>query len=192
MVRVSAYILLVALFNTTLSQYAFAANLIVKELTVYAEKDSSLALSSYQTLESKSVVESSREFVNSLKADEDLSAFFSNGWFFLYHEDNRCDGSTDGHIDGLLAVKIDETIVLSVINDGDGWACEKKDAKSFFLDFNLRAMLKSWDRIETPSIENLREHVIYIYGKGESDYLKLHYNKSFLIEKLEYRSEDPG
>jgi hypothetical protein len=130
------------------------------------------------------------EFVNKLKGGEKLSSFFENNWTLIYHEDNRCDGSTDGQKDNLLSTQIDTTIKLQVTNDGDGWACDKKEPESFNLDFNLNKLITLWDRFEITN--NKEENTIYIMGAGESDYLKLHYNNSNLIVKLEYRSEDPG
>ena len=35
------------------------------------------------------------EFVENLRSGEKLSSFFNDKWIFIYHEDNRCDGSTD-------------------------------------------------------------------------------------------------
>ena len=133
-------------------------------------------------------------FVDNLKSGEKLSLFFNDSWTFIYHEDNRCDGSTDGQIDNLKSTQIDSIIRLQVKNDGNGygWACDKKEPKTFDLDFNLKKKITDWDRFEIPNYENQEENIVYVVGAGESDYLKLHYNDNDLIIKLEYRSEDPG
>ncbi|AUP80020.1 hypothetical protein C1H87_15440 [Flavivirga eckloniae] len=131
-------------------------------------------------------------FIKSLKSKTDLGSFFADNWTLMYHEDNRCDGSTDGQINNLSSSQIDQPIKLQVNNDGDGWACDKKEPKSFDLDFNLKSQVKNWDRFEIANYENQEEHIVIIVGAGESDYLKLHYDNSNLIVKLEYRSEDPG
>lgn len=131
-------------------------------------------------------------FVEHLKAGEKLSLFFNDSWIFIYHEDNRCDGSTDGQIDNLKRTQIDSIIKLQVKNDGNGWECDKKEPKTFDLDFDLKKKIKDWDRFEIPNYENQEEKIVYVVGAGESDYLKLHYDDNDLIIKLEYRSEDPG
>ena len=131
-------------------------------------------------------------FVNNLKEGRDVASFFEVDWTFIYHADNRCDGSTDGEIDHLKSLAIDKIIKLTVKNDGDGWACEKTKPRSYDLDFNLKNEIKSWDRLIIPNYETKEKNIIYVIGKGESDLLKLHYNEAHLIVKLEYRSEDPG
>ncbi len=131
-------------------------------------------------------------FVKNLKIGEKLSSFFNDHWLFIYHEDNRCDGTTDGQLDNLKSTLIDSIITLQVKNDGDGWACDKKNPKTYTLDFDLKKKIADWDRFEIPNYENQDENIVYVLGAGESDYLKLHFNDNNLIIKLEYRSEDPG
>ena len=131
-------------------------------------------------------------FLANLKTGEKLSSFLNDNWIFIYHEDNRCDGSTDGQIDNLRSTQIDSIIKLQVKNDGDGWACDKKEPKTFDLDFDLKKKITDWDRFEIPNYENQEENIVYLVGGGESDYIKLHYDNNDLIIKLEYRSEDPG
>ena len=132
------------------------------------------------------------DFVKGLKNGENLSSFFNANWIFIYHEDNRCDGSTDGQIDNLKSIQVDTIIRLQVKNDGDGWACDKKASKTYDLDFDLKKKIANWDRFEMPHYDNQEENIVYIVGAGESDYLILHYDNNDLIIKLEYRSEDPG
>jgi hypothetical protein len=78
------------------------------------------------------------------------------------------------------------------MNDGDGWLCDKKEPKEFYLDFSLKERVKDWDRIEIPNYEVQEKNIVYIIGWGESDYIKLYYNDINLIVKMEYRREDPG
>jgi len=129
------------------------------------------------------------DFVMNLKNGKRLSQFFVEDWKLMYHEDKRCTGSTDGQIDRLTNLQIDSNIILNVKNDGDGWACEKRDPKIYSIDFDLKKKIADWDRIE---IRNQDKNTVYIVGKGESDWLILHYNPMGLIVDLEYRSEDPG
>lgn len=131
-------------------------------------------------------------FVMNLKSGEKLNGFFKENWLFVYHEDNRCDGSTDGKLDKLKSSMIDSVISLEVKNNGDGWDCDKKESKTFVLDFDIRKKVMDWDRFEVPNYDNQEENVVYVQGSGESAYLILHIDHSGLITKLEYRSEDPG
>lgn len=131
-------------------------------------------------------------FVKNLKTGENLSSFFNDNWMLIYHVDNRCDGSTDGQIDHLKSTQIDSIIKFQVKNDGDGWACDKKEPKTYNLNFNLKKITKDWDRIEISNYDIQEKNIVYVVGAGESDYLKLHYDDNNQIIKFEYRSEDPG
>jgi len=131
-------------------------------------------------------------FVRNLQTGKKLNSFFQENWIFIYHEDNRCDGSTDGQIDNLKSTQIDSKITFQVKNDGDGWACDKKEPKTYDIDFDLKKKVANWDRFEIPHYEHQEENIIYVLGAAASDYLKLHYDDNNLIVKLEYRSEDPG
>lgn len=144
------------------------------------------------TLDQITVNSKASEFVKNLKSGEKLSLFFNSSWIFIYHEDNRCDGSTDGQIQNLKSTQIDSIIRLQVKNDGDGWACDKNKPKTIDLDFYLKKKITDWHRFEIPNYKNQERNILYVLGSGESDYLKLHYNDNYLIIKLEYRSEDPG
>ncbi len=132
------------------------------------------------------------EFVENLKAGDNLSSFFKDNWLFVYHKDDRCDGSTDGQLDHLKPSLIDSIITLRVKNDGDGWACAKRDPETYDLDFDLKEKVSEWDRFEILKYEDQEENIVYVFGAGESDYIKLHYDGNHLIVILEYRSEDPG
>ncbi|GAA4276560.1 hypothetical protein [Aquimarina mytili] len=131
------------------------------------------------------------EFVKNLKNGKNLSSFFVDNWTFIYHEDNRCDGSTDGQTNNLKSTQIDTVIKIQVKNDGAGWACDAKNPKTYDLEFDIKKEITNWDRFEIPNYENQNENIVYVVGAGESDYLVLHYDNK-LIVKLEYRSEDPG
>jgi len=131
-------------------------------------------------------------FVEWLMNEEKLQLLFSDNWTFIYHENNRCDGSTDGQISNLPPFKVDEIIRIKVMNDGDGWLCDKKEPKEFYLDFSLKEHVKNWDRIEISGYEIQEKKLVYIEGWGESDYIKLYFDNHNLITKMEYRSEDPG
>jgi hypothetical protein len=96
-------------------------------------------------------------FVEYLKNEEKLQLLFSDNWTFIYHVDDRCDGFTDGQISNLSPFKIDEIIRIKVMNDGEGWYCDKKEPKEYYLDFCLRERVKDWDRIEIDKIG--RAHV---------------------------------
>lgn len=129
------------------------------------------------------------DFIKNLKNGEKLSSFFVENWELLYHEDNRCTGFIDGLIDHLASQQIDSNINLNVREAGNGWACEKRDPKTYSMEFNLRKKIADWDRIE---IRIQERNIVYVVGKGESDWLILHYSTSGMIVKVEYKSEDPG
>ncbi len=133
-------------------------------------------------------------FLETIQSEHSLKDFFTDDWTFVYHKDDRCEGSTDGEIENLKSHQIDEIIKLQVKNDGNGWACEKKEPKTFELKFNLKEQLKIWDRLEISFI-NVKNDVVYLRGYGESDFLRIFIRKregKLYITHLEYRSEDPG
>ncbi|MBT32228.1 MAG: hypothetical protein CMO01_21410 [Thalassobius sp.] len=192
---------------TIITLHSFATILISCNNSNVNEKKTAIDTTEEQVdttaIDSKTINESTTEvqtkvdskasgFVENLKAGEKLSSFFYDSWLFVYHEDNRCDGSTDGQLNNLTKEMIDSIITLQVKNDGDGWGCDKKDPNTYNLDFDIKKKIANWDRFEIPNYENKEENIVYIVGSGESDYLKLHYNDNKLIIKLEYRSEDPG
>jgi hypothetical protein len=132
------------------------------------------------------------QFLESLENRDELASFFQDNWHFVYHRDNRCEGSTDGEVASLSPSSIDSIIVLQVYNDGDSWLCEKIAPSTYDLEFVLDKELENWDRFEIIQYEDQHPNETIIQGGGESDCILLHYNKDRLIEKLEYRSEDPG
>lgn len=154
--------------------------------------DNKAKLKTIQDSESIHVQTKINAFVESLKNEESLSKYFSNTWSLLYHEDNRCDGTTNGQINSLSSSQIDTIIRLKVKNDGDAWACDKKEPNNYVFNFDLKKQIENWDRFESTHYKNQEENIGYILGAGESDFLKLHYNEDNRIIKLEYRSEDPG
>ncbi|MEO6818116.1 MAG: hypothetical protein ABI266_02245 [Ginsengibacter sp.] len=131
-------------------------------------------------------------FIENLKNGKKLSSFFNDKWLLIYHEDNRCTGSTDGQINNLSSLQIDSELLLKVKNDGDGWACEKQEPKTYDFNFYLKKQISKWDRFVIPNYEKKENNIVYVLGAGESDFLILHYNENKKIIKLEYRSEDPG
>ena len=134
------------------------------------------------------------KLISSIKSGRKIGDLMSDKIEFIYHSDNRCDGSTDGVIDDLPGNSIDDTIKVQVTNNGEGWACEKKKATTYQLDIKLDEYLKHWDRFESSSY-NEESNSIDLHGSGESDYIILGFKKvrgRYLINKLEYRSEDPG
>lgn len=130
-------------------------------------------------------------FITALSKGESLSSYFSEDWTLVYHEDNRCDGWTDGFIEGLNTFMIDAAVTLQVTNDGKGWACEETNPKTFDYSFKLKEQVKNWDRFEVDEARQ-EDNSLYLEGAGESDYIILYFNEKGEIVKLEYRSEDPG
>ncbi|MEM6804862.1 MAG: hypothetical protein AAF696_25920 [Bacteroidota bacterium] len=152
-----------------------------------------------QNIETKKIAElqthmneKAAEFVQQLTSGKDLSSFFHQSWTFIYHEDNRCEGSTDGQVDHLSKTAIDSLIKLEVKKNGDGWACKKKEPTSYELGFDLKQKIKNWNRFELEDYENQEGPIFYVLGAGESDYIELQFDDQALIIKLAYKSEDPG
>jgi len=153
-----------------------------------------------QTMRKQATTENTAEFkaaelfVTYLMNEEKLQLLFNDNWTFIYHADDRCDGSTDGQISGLSPFKVDEIIRIKVKNNGEvwEWLCDKKEPKEYYLDFSLKEHVKHWDRIKIADYENQEKNIVYINGGGESDYIKLYYGDNSLIVKMEYRKEDPG
>lgn len=184
----------------------FSTITLLSLITVFISCNSSINNKNYENQplnDTKTINESTKEsstqansiasdFVKHLETGKQLSSFFTDSWSLIYHEDNRCDGSTDGQLENLKKSVIDSTITLQVKNDGDGWACDKKDPETFNLEFDLKEKIAKWDRFEIPDYGNEAGNTIYVLGWGESDYLILHFEDKNLITKFEYRSEDPG
>ena len=172
--------------NNKTKQHSSSKEIIVEKLSDSKVRDDAVSVSD------TSIDSLSHVFLQKLENGKDLGLFFAKEWIFVYHEDNRCEGSTDGEINHLNKSDIDKTIKLTVKNDGEGWACEKTLPKTFEFNFNLRQTVKSWDRFLIPNYEETEKNVVYVIGKGESDYLKLYYDENHLIFKFQYGSEDPG
>jgi len=142
--------------------------------------------------ENTNLKNSKEDIVEYLKKGKKMFSLFSDNWTLIYHKDDRCDGSTDGQLSNLSNNEIDGIIKIKVRNDGDGWDCEKKEPKEFYLEFKLINLVKKWDRLEIQNYEEQEDNVVFVVGYGMSDYIKLYYDDNNLIVKMEYRSEDPG
>ncbi|MBJ2175858.1 hypothetical protein JBL43_16510 [Aureibaculum sp. A20] len=132
------------------------------------------------------------KFITELKNGKPLASFFADGWILIYHEDNRCTGSTDGQLTKLKNNQIDKVLTLKVHTDGDGWGCDKQEPKNYDFSFSLKKLVKEWNRFVNANYENQEENSVTILGGGESDYIELFYNANNLIVKMKYSSEDPG
>lgn len=131
-------------------------------------------------------------FLAALENEQPLHSFFARNWSFIYHVDNRCDGSTDGKIDQLPSTAIDTEINLEVHNDGEGWAYEKTAPKDFTLKFDLKKQVATWDRFEILEDGDALDRLVYLAGGGQSDFLTLVFDQENKIVQLSYFSEDPG
>ena len=120
----------------------------------------------------------------------------SDSWSLIYHEDNRCDGSTDGSLSGLSPRQVDQAVRIQLFNDGQGCACEPRKPTSFEANFSLHNQVANWDRFEVSKREIIDNcNCIYMVGAGSSDYLKVYFDEfhgELLIVRIEYYSEDPG
>lgn len=134
------------------------------------------------------------EMLERLRSGHEISPLLSDNIIFIFHSDNRCDGSTDGLISDLPSRSIDLPFKIHVTNDGDGWECEKKEASTHEIEFSLRKQLTHWDRFEIGEYDK-KANSIYFNGGGESDSMIIYFKKENdrdVVYKIEYRSEDPG
>ena len=140
------------------------------------------------------LIKRANDFRYSLSIGEKLESFMSDSWSLIYHEDNRCGGSTDGSLSGLSPRQVDQAVRIQLFNDGQGWGCEPKQPTSFEANFSLHNQVANWDRFEITQY-GIMDNLIYIEGAASSDYLKVYFeefNSELLIVRIEYRSEDPG
>lgn len=147
-----------------------------------------------QTAEFQLTKQIASDLVDRLSRGQQIGALMSDTIDFVYHADNRCDGSSDGTITKLSGTDIDKPFKIKVTTDGNGWACKKKEPTQRQFEFQLHEQISEWDHIEF-SAKGHDSNIIYIAGGGESDYMIFHIkhlrDKS-AIYKVEYRSEDPG
>jgi len=95
----------------------------------------------------------------------------SDSWSLIYHEDNRCDGSTDGSLSGLSPRQVDQAVRIQLFNDGQGWGCEPKQPTSFEANFSLHNQVANWDRFEVTQY-GIMDNLIYVEGaRGDKYYI---------------------
>jgi hypothetical protein len=118
----------------------------------------------------------------------------SAGVLFVYHRDNRCEGSTDGRINLKPAAAVDEPFTIDVTTDGKGWMEEcKKKAGKYSNKFNLKKEIQGWSadasapQYDQGSMTLLLGNIQY----GVKFFFKKE-NGNFYIYKIEYSDEDPG
>lgn len=137
-------------------------------------------------------------FTEKIKNGESLMSLMDEKWTLIYHEDNRCTGSTDGEKMNLSNTQIDEKIILNVKNNSEfAWACEKKESYNYNFEFDLKRQIENWDRFELQNDDysdstNKEKNVFFILGAGDSDLIKIYIGKNKLVKILKYSSEDPG
>lgn len=162
---------------------------------IVSQSDKQNVNSEYSAQEAANrLIKKANDFRYSLSRGEKLESYMSNSWSFIYHEDNRCDGSTDGSLSGLSPRQVDQALRIQLTNDGNGWGCDPREPTSFEANFSLHNKVANWDRFEITKYEIIN-NLIYIEGAGISDYLKVYFdefNGELLIVTIEYSSEDPG
>jgi hypothetical protein len=184
-------------YRQNMKRFLFSTLLILVSYT-YAIAQAMVGDSSAFNAQQKnedSLVAQVQEFVKRLSSGQSLASMMNKQWSFMYHEDNRSDGSTNGWRDSLADYQIDSFFTVKVLNNGDSWDNDKREPHYYEIYFSLKNKVLNWDRFEIAVYSRVEEQKFYILGAGESDFLILHYaliNDKFLITKLEYRSEDPG
>ncbi len=148
--------------------------------------------STYPFLQTSEVQSEVNKFLEDLSKSRSLENYFQDNWTLIYQVENRCDGITDGKGINLKRKQIDTIIMLQVSNDGQGWACDKQDPSKYNFEFDLKDLMKQWDRFEISGYDDVEKHIVYIVGGGESEFIKIYFNQTKKIYQFEYHSEDPG
>ncbi len=129
-----------------------------------------------------------------IKSNGPMYAFVRDSLLFEYHEDNRCDGSTDGTVTLNGAKMIDSIMKIGVFRDGKGWE-EKcgKDSSHFNLDFDfhkeLGEVLSSGD---TFAINQFRKTISVSQELHGFDFFIKSLKDRFVIYRIKYENSDPG
>lgn len=130
-------------------------------------------------------------FAEAIRERENLAPFMAAEYTFVYHSLDRCDGQVDGQAKGLTGHAIDRSLDFQITSDGNGWACPAREPYTNKARFKLRDGFKNWDRFEVLEIDR-GSNTAYIVGEGEASYIAITLTASGLIERIEYRQEDPG
>jgi hypothetical protein len=141
--------------------------------------------SEQDVLESKAIL-----LIDYIKNEKELTTFFADTWEFVYHQDDRCEGSTDGKLGHLKSYEIEKTLHVEVFQDGMGWICDAQTPKRQKISFNFKDNVKKWNRFE--GVFSNDKTIFYIFGVDETEYIKIHFNPKGLIRQLVYNIEDPG
>ena len=141
------------------------------------------------------LTKTAESILSHLKSQKTIAQFMGKDVTFIYHEDNRCMGSSDGSMKIKPNKKIDEIIKLKVTNTDNGWLeCEKKSKPIFTLELSIRKLVSEWDRFEISNVD-IKKKTVNMVGSGESDYMVFTFEKKkgkYLVSKVGYFSEDPG
>ncbi len=135
-----------------------------------------------------------KKFIGALKKHKKIAGYFDSKFEFIFHDDNRCDGDTDGVALAVLNTNIDKIVNIDVIKTGKGWACKNKKGKNYTLKFDFHGYVK--ESFETMSENyNKEKLMIYITGNYDTVWFTFHFKKvndKYLIYKMKYESQDPG
>ncbi len=141
------------------------------------------------------LTKTAESILSHLKSQKGIAQFMGKDVTFIYHEDNRCTGSSDGSMKIKPSKKIDEIIKLKVTNSDVGWMeCEEKPKPIFTLKLSISKLVSKWDEFEISNID-IKEKTVHMIGLGASDYMVFTFeNKKgkYLVSKVGYFSEDPG
>jgi hypothetical protein len=177
--------------HSTRSLVSAAGVALVAALVVLARCAGSGSDSS-ATLSAEAIKERAEAFAATVRSGASIQPFLLDTIAFVYHEDNRCDGNTDGMLNPLHSNTIADTLQLQVTNDGDGWIeeCARKRDTTYTLSFSLADWLVPWMNQETEFayIDSMRKVILYAVAPSLSAY----FDTAGRIYKLEARDEDPG
>lgn len=125
-----------------------------------------------------------------------LAPLFSDGWTLEYYRHQRCEGTTEGAATGLSAAMVDQTITVSVHNDGKTWSwlqCKPTPPRRYDLAFSLQDELRGCDPLEIYAHDRASGCVRFSCNAMDSFsacYREL--DAALRIHTLQTVSEDPG
>ena len=132
--------------------------------------------------------------LQTIKLNKPMSAFLRDSVLFIDHEDNRCDGSTDGQVILKNPKEIDGILRISVFRDGKSWE-EKcgKDSGHFNIEFDFHKKLgEVVERADTFLVDHYKSIISASVMLNGFDFFITPINNQFLIFKIKYEDSDPG
>lgn len=151
-------------------------------------------VTSEKHVDDKSFAQFADSLLKRIKSNGPMYAFVRDPLLFEYHEDNRCDGSTDGTVTLNDATMIDSIVRIGVFRDGKGWE-EKcgKDSSHSTMDFDFHKELgEVLSSADTFVVNQYRKTISVSYSLHGFDFYIKSVKDHFILFKIKYENSDPG